>query len=70
MLSLGGSRTVNLHRWLDTSREKELGPDVQTIGGPKNWAMESFAVAKASAYRVGSPAGCSPNPTPVAMPAA
>lgn len=32
ILSLGGSRTVNLHSWWDTSVVKELGPDAQPLG--------------------------------------
>jgi hypothetical protein len=37
-------------------------------GDAKSWAMESFAIAKSTAYTVGSAPGCSNDKAPVALP--
>ena len=34
-------------------------------GGPRDWATETYGVAKASAYTLGSPAGCGADPAPI-----
>jgi hypothetical protein len=39
-------------------------------GDPRQWAMESFAVAKSVAYTLGSPAGCTSDVAPIPLPAA
>jgi hypothetical protein len=38
-------------------------------GDAKTWAMESFAVAKASVYTIGSKPGCANDTAPVSLPA-
>ena len=37
-------------------------------GGPRAWAMDSFAAARASVYRLNSPPGCASSPTPLPLP--
>jgi len=39
-------------------------------GDPRQWAMESFAVAKNVAYTLGSSAGCTSDAAPIPLPAA
>jgi hypothetical protein len=39
-----------------------------TAGGPRAWANDSYAVAQASVYRLGSLPGCTSNPSPLALP--
>jgi len=39
-------------------------------GDPRQWAMESFRVAKSVAYTLGSPAGCTSDTAPIPLPAA
>jgi hypothetical protein len=38
-------------------------------GDAKVWALESFGVARSTAYTVGSPPGCDPNAAPAGLPA-
>jgi hypothetical protein len=86
-VSLGGSRTVNLHSWWDTGVVNALGLDPLALairlvrqitptekamwerGTARDWAMESYGVAKQVAYTIGSPAGCSADAAPIALPA-
>jgi hypothetical protein len=37
-------------------------------GDAKAWALDSYQVAKASAYTLATPAGCGPDPSPIALP--
>ncbi len=37
-------------------------------GDPASWALETFAVAKASAYTLGTPPGCGRDAAPIALP--
>jgi hypothetical protein len=86
-VSLGGSRTINLHSWWDTTIVQELGAEPASLaatlvlrithtqkaawekGTAKDWAAESYQVARSAAYTLGSPAGCNSDPTPIALPA-
>lgn len=86
LLSLGGSRTVNLHSYWDTAVVSALGADPKTVaarlrariapaqeaewrkGGPRDWAMESYRVAKSVAYWPGVKRGCDPSAAPVSLP--
>lgn len=38
-------------------------------GDPKSWAMESYDVARSTAYTIGSPPGCPSDAAPVPLPA-
>jgi hypothetical protein len=38
-------------------------------GDPKNWAMESYGVAKSVTYTIGAPPGCTSDATPLPLPA-
>ena len=38
-------------------------------GDPKAWALESFDVARATAYALHSPPGCAPDAAPISLPA-
>ncbi|WP_139810230.1 S1/P1 nuclease, partial [Sphingomonas azotifigens] len=85
-ITLGGTRTVNLHSYWDTVVVGEIAPDAQTlamtlrgritpaqvatwsIGSPRDWARESFALAKSAAYTLGSPAGCDQDAAPIPLP--
>jgi len=87
LLSLGGTRTVNLHSYWDTVAVEALGRDPDQLaatlrarikpaqavawqqGDAATWAMEAFQVARTTAYRVGSPAGCQSDAAPIAAPA-
>ena len=85
LLSLGGSRTVNLHSYWDTTVIQAMGDDPQVVasalaakitaadqsawrkGDAKAWALESFGVAKAVVYTIGSRPGCG-DAAPISLP--
>jgi len=68
-ITLGGTRTVNLHSYWDTVVVGEIAPDARTLavtlrgritaaqistwstGSPRDWARESFTLAKSAATR-------------------
>ncbi|MDB5736718.1 MAG: Nuclease [Sphingomonas bacterium] len=57
---------------LAASLARQITPDEKAIwrkGGPKDWAMESYGVARQVAYTIGSPAGCTSDAAPIALPA-
>ena len=86
-LSLGGTRTVNLHSYWDTVAVEAIESDPAKLaaklaaeitpaqrkawekGDAKTWAMESFQVAKASVYTIGSKPGCASDTAPIPLPA-
>nr|WP_315384346.1 S1/P1 nuclease [uncultured Sphingomonas sp.] len=39
-----------------------------SAGSPRDWARESFALAKSAAYTLGSPAGCDRDAAPIPLP--
>lgn len=85
-ITLGGTRTVNLHSYWDTVVVGEIAPDARTLamtlreritpaqvaawstGSPRDWARETFALAKSAAYTLGSPAGCDQDAAPIPLP--
>ncbi len=86
-VSLGGTRTVNLHSYWDSVVVGEIAPDAETLattlrarigsaqlagwasGTPRDWARESFTVARTAVYTVGSPTGCDRDAAPIPLPA-
>jgi hypothetical protein len=86
LLSLGGSRSVNLHSYWDTTVVQALGHDSITVaatlaraitpaqkaawerGDVRTWQADSYAVAKASVYVIGSKPGCDRDQAPLDLP--
>jgi hypothetical protein len=86
LVSLGGSRTQNLHSYWDTAVVEALGRDPVALanelrahitpakksawerGSARDWAIESFGVAKSVAYRSGTTAGCGSYGGPITLP--
>ena len=87
LLSLGGSRSVNLHSYWDTTVVQALGNDPSAVaaslvdqitpaqkaawerGDARAWQADSYAVAKASVYTLGSKPGCDRDEAPISPPA-
>ena len=54
-----------------TRLQAQITPEQQAQwkqGDARSWALESYAVAKANVYTLGTPSGCGQNATPVPLP--